>query len=347
MLESRACSTCPTVILSETPRDPVPPTPEEPMNSVPMEATLVFNPSASDGAKSGAQLIEILGRLQACQIHAEVIVVDPLLDAEAVSLGVTRAGKELVIVCGGDGTIESVALALVGTEATLGIIPTGTRNNIARSLGIPLDNIAGAVELLRDGRRICMDVGKVAHKDTSRCFLEAAAVGLGSALYSSADDIQHGKISKIGEFISTLVSASPSEFRLRLDDEGEEIVATAHMVIVANTPFMGASFEIALDVSFQDQYLDVFLYTDLSKRDLLTHALQPTEAAPDERIQRFRARSVTIRTDPAMPVIADGAAVGDGDVKVTLLPDGLNVIAGSVVEQGAAVTPTAAETAGA
>lgn len=308
-----------------------------------MKATLVFNPAAADREQSGDQLIEILSQFQARGIKADVILIDELHPLEAVAKEVARPGKRLVVVAGGDGTIEHIAIGLVGSETTLGIIPTGTRNNLARSLGIPANDIAHAVELLQSGRQIGMDVGKVWHQDSSRCFLEAAAIGLGSALYSSADDIQHGKLGKIGEFLSTLVSASPSEFRLRLDRSTREIVANSHMVIVANTPFMGASFEIAPDVSFEDRYLDVFMYTDLSKGDLLAHAMQPTEAAPDERIQRFRAKSVTIATVPPMPVIADGVPAGEGSVKVTLQPSRLRVIAGPGPPGALPATSTAAE----
>jgi YegS/Rv2252/BmrU family lipid kinase len=243
----------------------------------------------------------------------------------------------MVIVSGGDGTIENVALGLVGSQTTLGIIPTGTRNNLARSLGIPTNNIADAVALLRQGRRLKIDVGQVRHRRTSRCFLEAGVIGLASALYPSADDIQHGDLGKIAEFISTLVSAAPSEIRLRVDHQ-QEIVTHAHMVIVANMPFMGANFQVAPDVVFDDRQLDVFVYSDLSKRDLIGQAMQSPATAPDARIQRFCAKTITIRTNPAMPVMADGVFLGEGSVTVALHPHRLRVMAGPA---GAAATPPA------
>jgi hypothetical protein len=85
-------------------------------------------------------------------------------------------------------------------------------------------------------------VGQVRHRKASRCFLEAGAIGLVSALYPSADDVQHGDLGKLAEFISTFVSAVPSEIRLRLDRQRKEIVTHAHMVIIANMPLMGANF---------------------------------------------------------------------------------------------------------
>ena len=246
---------------------------------MPVKAKLIFNPAAGNPAESAVQLVELLRHLQAQQIQVEVVLVQPEHRLPAIARSAARAGAKMVIVSGGDGTIENVALGLVGSQTTLGIIPTGTRNNLARSLGIPTNSIADAVALLRQGRRLKIDVGQVRHRRASRCFLEAGVIGLASALYPSADDIQHGDLGKIAEFISTLVSAAPSEIRFRVDHHRKEIVTHAHLVIVANMPFMGANFQIAPDVSFDDRHLDVFVYSDLSKRDLIGQAMQ----SPDHR----------------------------------------------------------------
>ncbi len=296
-----------------------------------MKAKLIFNPASGNPTESAAQLVELLRHLRAQQIEAEVMVVQPEMRLSALARSAVRAGAKMVIVSGGDGTIENVALGLVGSRTTLGIIPTGSRNNLARSLNIPTDSIANAVALLRNGRRLKIDVGHVRHRKARRCFLEASTIGLVSALYPSADDFQHGDLGKITEFISTLVSAAPSEIRLRLDHRRKEIVTHAHMVIVANMPFMGANFQIAPDVVFDDRQLAVFVYSDLSKRDLIGQAMQSPDTAPDARIQRFHAKTISITTQPAMPVMADGVFIGDGAVTVTLHPHRLRVMAGPAV----------------
>ncbi len=296
-----------------------------------MKAKLIFNPAAGNPTESAAQLVELLRHLQTQQIEVEVVLVQPEMRLSAIARNAAGAGVKMVIVSGGDGTIENVALGLVGSRTILGIIPTGSRNNLARSLSIPTDSIANAVALLRNGRRRKIDVGYVRHRKASRCFLEASTIGLASALYPSADDFQHGDLGKIAEFISTLVSAAPSEIRLRLDHRRKEIVTHAHMVVVANMPFMGANFQIAPDVVFDDRQLAVFVYSDLSKRDLIGQAMQSSTSAPDARIQRFHAKTISITTKPAMPVMADGVFIGDGAVTVTLHPHRLRVMAGPAV----------------
>lgn len=298
-----------------------------------MKAKLIFNPASGNPAESAAQLLDLLRHLQLLNIQVEVLIVQPEMPLSTLARRARQDGYKMVIVSGGDGTIENVALGLVGSPTTLGIIPTGTRNNLARSLGIPTNDLAGAVALLRKGRRLKVDVGQVRQGKTSRFFLEAGAVGLASALYPSADDIQHGDLGKISEFISTLVSAAPSEIRLRLDHHRHEIITHAHLVIVANMPFMGANFQIAPDVLFDDRRLDVFVYADLSKRDLIGQAMRSMN---DERIQRFRVKKIAIVTDPPMAVMADGVSLGDGPVTLTVQPHSLAVMAGPA---GFAATP--------
>lgn len=295
-----------------------------------MKAKLIFNPAAGNPTESAVQLVELLGHLQTQKIETEVLLVQPELRLSTIARNAARAGAKMVIVSGGDGTIENVALGLAGTTTTLGIIPTGTRNNLARSLNIPTNSIADAVALLRKGRRLKIDVGLIRHRKTSRGFLEAGVIGLASALYSSADDFQHGDFGKITEFISTLVTATPSEIRLRLDHHREEIVANAHLVLIANMPFMGANFQIAPDIVFNDRQLDVFVYSNLNKLDLIGQAIQSPASAPDARIQRFHAKTISITTHPAMPVMADGVALDEGDspITVTLQSHRLRVMAG-------------------
>lgn len=304
-----------------------------------MQAKLIFNPASGNPGESAAQLLELLRQLQTVNIQAEILLVQPEMRLGAWARSAARAGTKMVIVSGGDGTIENVALGLVGSSTTLGIIPTGTRNNLARSLGIPTDNLAGAVALLRKGRRLRIDVGQVRQGHVSRFFLEAGAVGLASALYPSSDDIQHGDLGKIAEFISTLVSAEPSEIRLRLDHHRHEIITHAHLVIVANMPFMGANFQIAPDVSFDDRRLDVFVYSNLSKRDLIGQAMRSMN---DERIQRFRVKKIAIATDPPMAVMADGVFLGDGPVTLTVQPHSLAVMAGPTSVAATPPTPAPA-----
>jgi diacylglycerol kinase family enzyme len=222
----------------------------------------------------------------------------------------------MFVVCGGDGTISAVARTLAGTRATLGIIPIGTQNNTALSLGIPAD-IPAAIAILRTGRRIKVDVGMATCGKINTPFLEVCSVGLISTLFPSADDIQHGNLARVGDFLATLAASPPAEIHLLLDDK-QEIHNLGHVVLVSNMPYIGLHYQVGSAASFKDGLLDVLFFADLSKLDLLGYVLQGVgEGKPeDPRIQHYHVRRVDIDTQPAMPVMADGTALGEGLVRI-------------------------------
>lgn len=296
-------------------------------------AKLIFNPAAGVEEESPFQLTEILTLLEFWHIIPEVHIVTPESNITAVVSSALRRGIRLFIVSGGDGTIESMIGPLVGTQAVLGIIPTGTRNNVALSLGIP-SAIDEAVELLRRGHRTRIDVGRARCGQNSRWFLETCSIGLVPALYPAADDIQHGNLARIADFLSTLVVSQPAELHLILD--GEETVTTmSHVALAANMPYFGANINVSPLISFQDNWLDVFVFSELTKLELVSYAVQVTGGAVDDpRILHYRARQITMQATPDMPVMADGFSLGFGTLTADLRPLGLNVITGLGQPQG-------------
>src|SRR5436190_1240709 len=86
---------------------------------------LIFNPMSGSVTSSPEQLLTIVSALQAANYLPEVFLVKPEHDLHAVVKEALRRGLRLFVVCGGDGTIDSVAGALAGTRGTLGIVPAG------------------------------------------------------------------------------------------------------------------------------------------------------------------------------------------------------------------------------
>jgi diacylglycerol kinase (ATP) len=294
-----------------------------------LRAKLIYNPAAGPAGQAGAQLTEILAELQRCDILPEVHLVTPESHLEEVAANALRRGIRLVIVAGGDGTIDKAMGGLLGTHGTLGIIPTGTRNNVALSLGIRQGNIPAAVALLRTGRRRRIDVGRAHCNGTAHWFLEAGAVGLVSALYPAADDLQHGDLARVGDLVTTFLSATPGEIRLCLNGKEEIVVDEGHMVVLANMPYVGAHFHPSSRIACDDGLLDVLVYGHLSKLDLLTYAVQLSSgAADDPRVAHYQARRVDVRGGPGMPAMVDGVLLGEGALRVSLHPHALAVMIG-------------------
>ena len=296
----------------------------------PLRAKLIFNAGSGRSEESPEQLATILSEMQDQQILPEVYTVRPESRLETVVSSAIAAGIKLIVVAGGDGTIDSVVGAMVGRDATLGIIPTGTRNNVAFNLGIGED-IPKSVALLRQGRRLKIDVGRVHFGHSRHWFLELATLGLLSDLYPMADDLQHGDLGQIGALLSTLASATPSRLRVSLD--GHKVLGTtAHMILVTNMPFLGPHFQISPNVSFRDGRLDVFAFPDMSKLGMLSHAVLSRGAlVKDAGVVHYHAKHIAIAANPQMTVLADGIQLGQGSLNVHVHPRALRVVAGTVL----------------
>jgi diacylglycerol kinase (ATP) len=307
----------------------------------PVRAKLIFNAGSGRPEESPQQLATILSEMQDQQILPEVYSVRPDSQLETVVRNAIKTGIKLIVVAGGDGTIDSIVGAMVGTDATLGIIPTGTRNNVAFNLGITGD-ISNSVALLRQGRRLKIDVGQVRCGHSRHWFLEGAALGLLSDLYPMADDIGHGNLTMIGELLSTFISATPSRLRMILDGH-KYLATTAHMMLITNMPFLGPHFQISTNVSFRDGRLDIFTFSDMSKLNMLSYAvLSRGESLDDAGIEHYRAKHVKIVSRPQMPAVADGIVLGLGSISSQVYPRALTVLSGTELT-GQLATPSSVD----
>ena len=298
--------------------------------SVPfLRAKLIYNPMSGGAIAASLQLMDVIAELQALRILPEVYLVEKGADLKPVLRDALRRRFELVIVCGGDGTVDSVASALAGTRMVLGILPAGTQNNVALSLGIPV-NLQQAADLLRSGRRVRVDLGVAACQGKRQAFLEACSIGLLSALFPAADEIQHGNLARIGDLLATLVSSQAANISLRIDGD-TRIDTQGHVVLAANMPYLGPHYPVTSEKAFNDGFLDVLVFANLTKLELLGNAVQTASGGvEDARIRRFRAQRVTIESDPAMPVMVDGFSLGQGQVNLQIRRNALTMIAGDI-----------------
>jgi diacylglycerol kinase family enzyme len=125
---------------------------------------------------------------------------------------------DLVIAAGGDGTVHAVASGLIGGESTLGIIPVGTMNNLARSLGIPL-SVEAACTALAWGETCTIDVGLI----NGQVFLEVAGIGLEASLFPAGEELKKtGLLSTVQGMIMGLISLltfKPTRLKISFDEK--------------------------------------------------------------------------------------------------------------------------------
>lgn len=292
----------------------------------PIRVKLIFNPNAGAKDQSGILLIDILKHLQNYKVISETYILTHDCEIELIIREAIEQKYYMIIVCGGDGTISLVSKYLMDTDMTLGIIPKGTQNNIALSLGIPTD-IAAAVDILFTGRRIKIDMGIININKKRIPFIEVCSIGIISSLFPSGDEIQHGKITSISNFLTTFTAFLPSEIQLLANDK-KEIKVPGHAVLISNMPYFGQNHRVSEDNSFNDGLLDVLFLDNTSKRDLLNYIIKGagSNTQDDPNIVRFRVKSIIIDSKPAMSIMADGKSLGEGRARFDIKENALSLM---------------------
>ena len=291
---------------------------------------LIANPGAGDASKAASQIEQVTHLLMEAGLKVDVALAHPKDKATPIAKKAVKDGYKVVIAMGGDGTIGAVILGLAGSKVTLGIIPAGTYNDIATSLGIPED-LKDACALIASGHTRKLDLGQISTRKRKKFyFFNLAAIGLLATIFPAAKDGSEGKLSSIKDAISTLLKfdSKPTVY-LTLDDESKIEVETM-LVTVVNTPLSGAKNLIAPDACMDDGLLDVAVYPGFNKAELIAYVAQTAHEgiAPDGTIQRYRARKIKVKSSPKLDVAAEGdIMLGKGTARIKVLPGALRVLA--------------------
>ena len=298
---------------------------------------LILNPKA--GQKAGVTtnpftLDEARELVTRHGIEADLFCTERPDHATDLAKQAVADGYERILAAGGDGTVAEVAESLVGSRATLGVLPLGSVMNVARMLGVPRD-LEGAAEVISAGRVARIDVGKVKWTARERYFLEAGGVGIDAGLFAYFNQMDRGNWRTIRPLITFLWRYRPRRVYLRLD--GRPLTVRAMMVTVANGPYLGAALTLAPDAKLDDHRFDVRIFSRFSKFELIRHFLSITggRRSYDPKVLTRQARVVEIRASRPMMAHADSHPLGTTPVRFELIPAALSVFVG----EGASCAP--------
>jgi YegS/Rv2252/BmrU family lipid kinase len=291
-----------------------------------MEATmriaLIVNPSAG-GGRAHKMLPDVERAFAVRRLVHSVVRTDDVDHGVAAAREAIAAG-EIPVVMSGDGLIGQIGGALADTDATVGIIPAGRGNDLARVLGIPRE-VEGAVEIIAAGNSREIDVGEVA----SRRFLGIASCGFDSECNRLANQVRlvRGNLVYAYSVLRTLAAWSPAQFELVLDGEPRSL--RGYSVVVANSKAYGGGMFIAPDAEFDDGAFDVVLVGEVAKLRYLANlpkVFKGTHVA-DPDVTVLRAREVEIAADRPFELYADGDYLADLPAHVRLLPRAVRLLA--------------------
>jgi YegS/Rv2252/BmrU family lipid kinase len=272
------------------------------------------------------QLNQVAAALTEAGLPVEVCLTKRPGHARKLAREAVRAGMEMVVAAGGDGTVNDVIQELAGHDTALGVLPLGTVNVWARETGIPL-SLPDAARVLLYGARRRVDLGRAG----TRYFLMMAGIGFDAEV---ARRVEQSLLKRIGlkllDYLTTVgvlgVTQKPVRVRIRRDGRGREV--SALMVVIGNTRLYGGALTFTRHAVADDGWLDVVVVGGgglVYRLGILRNALlRRPRRGP--RVRYHQARSIRLEADEPLPVQVDGEVVGTLPMSFSVAPLALTVI---------------------
>ena len=293
------------------------------------EVRVICNPSSGGGTCETDRLRETLGSFEPDWV--ETGSKDDAVEA-------AREWRDgLLLVAGGDGTINDVinGLGQAGfpESVTLGLLPSGTGNDLAATLAVP-ENPDGAKEVIRQNRVRTLDVARVRSRGIGeRFFINVATGGIGAEISDANDEefkSRWGKLSYLRASLEVARRFDVRETMLHLDGEDRRVRAVN--IAIGNCRYAGGGWLAAPKANPEDGLLDVVVIEDIGISEFLTlapTALLKADYLDREGVYATRAREVRVETHPGgLDFTVDGEVIGDEPAEFVVLPRALKVIVG-------------------
>jgi diacylglycerol kinase (ATP) len=238
------------------------------MPPAPERWTAIVNPAAGRG-RARARLPRVLDALASSGLDMEVVRSTDAADLVGRARDAFGRGRA-VVACGGDGTVCALAGIAADDGGVLGILPLGSGNDFARQLEIPRGDVDAAIDVLRTGDVVSVDLGR-AHTADGRTtwFTTVANTGFDAVANAWANDVTwtSGTPLYVLATLRTLATYSPTPVRVSVDDT--TIETDAWLVAVGNTRTYASGMMITPSASVHDGVLDVCVVGPVSRTAFL------------------------------------------------------------------------------
>ena len=274
-------------------------------------AALIVNTRSRSGERT---FFEALDRLQemGVSLGATYAIRDPARLAETVTDVLSDgSGYGALILGGGDGSVSSVVDFLAHHELVLGLLPLGTANDFARTLGIPAD-VQGACDTIANGKVVDVDLGLAG----SNYYVNVASTGLSVGVTQALTPWMKRRVGPLAypmAAIKAFLKHEPFSARLTFPEGDHEPVEHDRLlqVAVGNGRFYGGGMVVAPDSGIDDRNLDVYAIELGRHRDMFGVAryLKSGDFIHSGGVSQYRTPSVRLETEPNLPVNIDGAVL--------------------------------------
>lgn len=283
----------------------------ETKHSPPLTVAIIVNPVSGFHTDAEARIRAIL---EGYGVDAQIYVTRGAGDATRFAEEAHQQHVDLVLACGGDGTVKEVAAALQNTDTVMSILPAGTANVMAVELGIPL-HIETVLRAILAGRYQvrAIDLGVI----DQNVFLLRSGIGFEAEVSVGASREEKSRLGRLAYFRTAwrkLRGLKRREYRLMLDDR--VVVAHGITCMICNSTSLGLpNMKLGVETSVSDGLLDVIVIPSLRPAallkmvgDVLTNALPNTLFKPRKTPDHWQAKMVTVEMRHKQQVAVDGEA---------------------------------------
>lgn len=295
---------------------------------MPHAPLVIVNPTSGGGR--ALQSVEWLREWLGPRPEARLEVTSRRGDAERLAAEAAAAGHDRVIAVGGDGTIQEVANGLLATSQspTLGIVPLGSGNDLARSLGLPADP-ASAWRVAMGSRTRRLDVARARNGEgRERWFASAGGIGFDGQVAAAMLARRGWQAGRAGYLLTTLTELRRyANRRVSLVVDGSSSVHHVLLVAIANGAYYGGGMRIAPEARPDDGLLDICVVGDISRLTAVrqlpnlyrgTHVRHP-------QVSTYTGRTVELDGEPTTMIHLDGEPFGGLPLRVSIVAGALEV----------------------
>jgi diacylglycerol kinase (ATP) len=294
------------------------------------ETVFLVNPASANGA-TGKRWPQLERRARTLGLTGETRLSER--PGHLSELAAQAAAEDaLLVVVGGDGSLNEVVNGLAGADAEVAVIPAGTGRDFGRTYGIPA-RFEDAVAIAVGGTARRIDVGRAVFArpgggQGERLFANAGSVGMSGAVarrVNSGSKRLGGRVTFYSALVAEFLSWTNTELSVAF--EGGERRARMHDAIVANGCFLGGGMKLAPDARPDDGLFDLVLVGDVSKLDFVTTSpkLYRGGHVGHPRIEIVRSPWVSVDAETPMLLELDGEQEGTTPVRFEIVPGALRI----------------------
>jgi len=290
-----------------------------------MKIKFILNPAAINGRAETIFWPRVEKFFQERNIAYEMEKTHEAGHATRISKRAVEQGFETIVAVGGDGTANEVMNGIVGSQVAFGIIPCGVGNDFVKMLGLSINNLEAACQVVADGFTKKIDIGII----NGKYFLNMVGIGFDGEVAerkAKTPKYIHGFYAYLIQILPVLFFYQPKRVKMKMG--GVSLEADILLLTIGNGRYSGGGFKLTPQAELDDGLLDICL----SKYPGRWSVLWSIPKVPKgEHVNlpfatMFRATEISVSSETPLAAHIDGEVVKETEYNIKLLPRVLNLL---------------------